>query len=372
MRSALLLVIGLANTCVLASGGGASHSVAGIAGAVDAMEEAVRRADSGAYLASVDASDPVFAEEQRKWAKDLRVRPVTEIAIIADTDAVALIDGDRWSVPLTIRWNLPGESDGRAVSFDAVFRPLGLPEGRWVYAGRVWGDHPGDSVRLLTAPGDETAAQMAEYLAEHVGTFRTAIETDLGEALSADPTIKIYPDLESLQASIALSYTDALGGWNEPGESIKLLSRPGFVGPRLDATIAHEIGHAVSFEWGTAIIEAPWWSLEGIAEVAADPFRGERFERVQDAAGTLARDGRLRDFAQLADFRGEAMNYGRQVYVQGRSMVAYITDRYGREARNEWFRAMGSGRSLEDATVGVLGVPFPALDRAWRASLETD
>lgn len=341
----------------------------GIAEALVSMRDAVVRADSGAYMRSVDITDPVFAEEQRKWAKDLRAHPVQVAQFEAKIDAAEKYQADAWLVPVTIRWLLPDESNERTVSFDAVFRPLGLPEGEWLFAGRVWNEHAGDNVRLLTSPGDDTAAEMAEYLADHVGTFRESIEAELGETLSMDPTIKIYPDMESLQASIGLGYTSPLGGWNEPGESIKLLSRPGFVGPRLDATVAHEIGHAVSFEWGDAVIDAPWWSLEGIAEVVADPFRGEPFRSAEDAAARLLRNGQLKDFAQLADFRGEAMNYGRQVYVQGRSMVAYIGQRFGRKRRNDWFRAMGRDASLENATSSVLGVTFDQLDRDWRHTL---
>jgi hypothetical protein len=58
--------------------------------------------------------------------------------------------------------------------------------------------------------------------------------------------------------------------------------------------------------------------------------------------------------------------------VQGRSMVAYITERFGRETRNDWFRAMGAGGSLEDATLGVLGIPFDRLDSDWRGTLADD
>ncbi len=341
----------------------------GIGEALLGMQDAAGRADSGAYMRWVDSTDPVFAEEQRKWARDLRVHPVERVVFQADLARVAVVAADSWAVPLTIRWVLPGESVERTVSFDAAFRPLGLPGGVWLFGGPVWEEHAGENVRLLTTPGDRDASEMAEYLADHVGSFRGAIETELGETLSADPTIKIYPDMRALQASIGLGYTSPLGGWNEPGESIKLLSRAGFVGPRLDATVAHELGHAVSFEWGDAIIDAPWWSLEGIAEVAADPFRDERFGSAEDAAARLAREGRLEDFARLSDFRGEAMRYGRQVYVQGRSMVRFIGERFGREARNDWFRAMGRGDSLEDATRDVLGVTFERLDRDWRESL---
>ncbi|RMH29627.1 MAG: hypothetical protein D6692_03865 [Planctomycetota bacterium] len=341
----------------------------GIERAVETMERATLRADSGAYMAVIDTTDPVFAEEQRKWARDLRTRPVDSVDFRVDLNRLSKTPDGHWRAPLTVVWSLPGDDKPYSITYPALFRPLGLPEGAWLYAGRAWEDFPADGVRILLDPEDDSAHEIAEHLAARVAGFRAAIEEDLGETLHAEPTIKLYPDMASLQASIALSYTDPLGGWNEPGESIKILSRPGFVGPRLDATVAHELGHAVSFQWGEAIIEAPWWSLEGIAEVAADPFRESPEAASRDAARRMARDGTLMDFDRLADFRGEAMNHGRHVYVQGRSMVRYITERFGREKRNEWFRAMGKGRSLNDATRSVLGLPFERLNEDWRASL---
>lgn len=333
-----------------------------VATTIDAMEAAVARADSGAYMLLVDTTDPVFAEEQRKWARDLRTRPVERVDFAAgDTPS---FEGGSWTVPLTVTWRLPGEDADRSVSYEAAFRPLGLAEGAWVYTGRVWEETETDAVRVMAAPGDTVGQQIADYLIGRTADLLAQVETELGRTLPTAPTVKIYPDMASLQASIALSYTDPLGGWNEPNESIKILGRPGLAGPRLDALIAHELGHAVSFEYGEHIIHAPWWALEGIAEIATDLFRTRR-----PSVQRLADQGELIDFARLADFRGEAMNHMRQVYVQGRAMLAYITDRFGRDARHEWLAAMGHGATLDEATRTALGLSFDQLDQDWRATL---
>ncbi len=339
----------------------AEHS---IRGTLAAMEAAIARADSGAYMALVDTADPVFAEEQRKWARDLRTRPVASVRV--RPAGPPSYDDGRWTLPVELAWKLPGEAAERRVTHDAAFRPIGLPEGAWVYAGRVWDERHDGGVRIMVHPGDPDGAEMSDYLAERVGPIRESVEAELEETLRSEPTIKIYPDMASLQASIALSYTDSLGGWNEPGESIKLLARPGYAGPRMEPTVAHELGHAVSFEYGPHVITAPWWVLEGIAEVAADPFRTRPLDGV---APRMARRGELIDFDRLTDFRGEAMNHGRQVYTQGRSMLAYIGGRWGRTTRNAWVRTMGRGETLDQATRSVLGLPFARLDSDWRAWL---
>lgn len=346
----------------------AALATRGIHTTIARMRSAVEAADSGAYMALVDTRDPVFAEEQRKWARDLRTRPVAGVRFDATSEPRPGAGG-RWTVGVRIEWTLPGEGAPRELVFDAAFRPVGLPEGAWVFAGRSWRRVDAPGARILVAPGDGDALEMAEYLAERVGDILGRVEAELEETLKAEPTIKIYPDMASLQASIALSYTDPLGGWNEPGESIKLLGGAGYAGPRMDPTVAHELGHAVSFEYGPAAVAAPWWVLEGIAEIAADAVR----ERPHgDAARALSREGRLVGFERLADFRGEAMNHAHQVYAQGRSMLAFVGERHGRTVRNRWVRAMAEGHTLDDATRGVLGQGFDDLDRAWRDWLARD
>ncbi|MEX0875880.1 MAG: hypothetical protein WD114_00335 [Phycisphaerales bacterium] len=340
---------------------------------VEQLDDAVGRADSGAYMALIDPTDPVFATEQRAWANDLRAHPVEdiELSLIGDEPVRLLEDGSA-AARIQIRWRVPGEDEPRSVSYEAAFRPVGAPGGQWVMAGRAWGvsllDTPG--VRVYAEPEHEQLALLAR---SRVPELRDAIAENMGVASSEDSglhevVVKIFPDMASLQASIFLSYTDPLSGWNEPGESIKILGRENFPQHRLDPLLAHEIGHAVSFEFGPEIIEAPWWALEGIAEVAANLFR-DSWERRNERITRLAREDDLRDWSLLADFRGEAMNHGRHVYLQGWSMVDFIDRTFGVDARNAWFAALGNGGTLDEATESALGIGFAELDARWRASL---
>src|SRR5262245_36417104 len=56
-------------------------------------------------------------------------------------------------------------------------------------------------------------------------------------------------------------------------------------------------------------------------------------------------------------------------YHQGHHMLGYISERWGREGRRNWLKAMGQGKSLDHATQNVLGVSFDELDKAWRKTL---
>lgn len=340
---------------------------------VEQLERAVNRADTGAYMALVDTADPVFATEQRAWAADLLAHPVEDVDFaIAWGQPVRLLDDGSAVAAMEISWHIPGEELDRHFAYDALFRPIGAANGQWVFAGRAW------EVSLLSAPGvrvyaDARHEPLARLAMSRVPVLRQAIADNMGHSVHEgsgihEVVVKIYPDMESLQASIYLSYTDPLGGWNEPGESIKIRGREEFSQDAIDPLLAHEIGHAVSFEFGPKIIDAPWWTLEGVAEVAAGLFSDVR-EAKRRRIARLAERGDLRDWDLLADFRGEANNHAMHVYLQGWSMVDYIDQTFGLGARNAWFTRLAAGATLDQSTRDALGMPFDQLDAQWRASL---
>lgn len=333
------------------------------------MQDAIARKDTGAYMALIDTSDPVWATEQRAWISDFSIHQVEDVTIERVWDStIELTDSGDAITTIDIMWYIPGEELDRSFTFDAVFRPVGLADGRWVYGGRAWRDRHDKTAGVLVL-GDGQFDGLDDRIAQRVPVLRSAVEELMDIELDADVVVKVYPDVSSLQASIALSYTDPLGGWNEPGESIKILGREDLDGEALDALLAHEIGHAVSFAMGEQIINAPWWVLEGIAEVAADMFREDKDARMNRIV-KLASDENLRDWSQLADFRGEANNHAMHVYLQGWSMVNHVGSFYGADKRNAWLSAMGQGRSLDEATRETMGISFASLDRQWRAMLD--
>lgn len=333
------------------------------------MEEAVNRDDAGAYMALIDTSDPIWATEQRAWVTDSIKREVEYVTIERAWDAVIeMNDHDEAVTTIEIVWHLPGEQLDRSNTFDARFVPVGLSDGAWVFGGRAWRKRNSE-IEGVVVYSDELYKGLDARIAARVPMLREEIESALGAKIEGDVSVKVYPDVASLQASISMAYTDPLSGWNEPGESIKILGRDELDGERLDTLLAHEIGHAVSFEMGEQIIRAPWWVLEGIAEVASDPFRDTSPDVRMKRILAMHKDGELRDWEQLADFRGEANNHAMFVYLQGWAMVHHITEFYGVDARNQWLAEMGSGLSLDEASRGALGVSFGSLDSQWRAML---
>jgi len=340
---------------------------------VDAMQAAIVKGDTGAYMALVDPADPTFATEQRAWIGDMATHPVEDVELqIAWNEPVRLQDDGSAIAPIEINWHVEGEELDRHFDYEALFNPIASSNGQWVFGGRAW------EINLLDTPGvrvysDAVHEDLAHLAQERVPVLRDAIAKDMSQdAFLSNPkeiVVKIYPDMASLQASIYMSYTDSLSGWNEPGESIKILGRKRFTQKRIDPLLAHEIGHAVSFEFGPKINNAPWWTLEGIAEEAAGLFR-DSFVSKTKRISKLAKKDDLRAWPLLADFRGEANNHAMYVYLQGWSMVDYITRTFGRDKRNAWFTGLGHGDSLDQASTSELGIGFDALDQQWRTWLD--
>ncbi len=333
---------------------------------IEAMNGAIGRGDIGAYMLRVDARDHRLAHEQRAWITDAIERGVEDmrIEIVGGERA-----GDDGSVvaPIRVSWVYEGRAE--VAEYDARFVAFAPGSRDLVYAGRDWAiERWVDSgrIRILGSAGRE---ELIELLAGVTPGIVRETEAELGRGLDDVLVIKVYDTVDEIRHSISPAYTDALSGWNEPGESIKILGREGATPDRVSALVAHEVGHAVSYMYGDSIIRAPWWSLEGIAEIASDPHKDTGADERQLGVARLVSRGEVRAWGALSDFRGPAMNHVRFVYTQGWSMVRFIGTEFGRDARNGWFGRMGEGESLDEATRGALGMGFEELDARWRRAM---
>ncbi|MFG0286000.1 MAG: peptidase MA family metallohydrolase [Phycisphaerales bacterium JB039] len=332
------------------------------------MERAVLGADQVTYLAQVDTSDAVFLQEQRAWAADLGRHAPVDFSLTLDE--AQLVESDGWAeAPLTMRWRMDGpridtrEPEARQISFTALFAEKIDEPGRWRFAGRKWGVRRAEGIRALCAPGLEEVGQMVVDVFPEV---QQAVEAEYGVHVATEQTVKIYSAMADLQASIYLSYTDGLAGWNEPGESIKILAGRRTSRDGLRPLLAHEFGHVITFELGVDSDAVAWWILEGVAEVAAEAVGQRGSDRLVQR---WAENDQLADWNAISDFRTTEGRLMRHVYSQGASMVRYITREYGAEKRLAWLKRLAAGDSLDDASRAAFGAPFEQIDRAWRESL---
>jgi hypothetical protein len=315
--------------------------------------------DADGYLRHVATDDHEFLNEQKYFANDLRKKPAQECSWKVGELAVA---EDSATGPLTVEWTMPG-AKARSITYDARF--VRVDDG-WRFAGETWERHEAPGILVLHDPG---LAEVASRVVEAFGEVRSHVQEGfkLADAPLASRTqkFKLYGSMKHLQASICLSYVDGLSGWNEPGESIKLLTNPRSSLASLRVLVAHEFGHVATFELGAHANKMPWWVLEGVAELSAEQWG----RKPQNAVKAWAKAGRLAPWDDLADFETVEAKWRGHVYTQGHHMLGYVSERFGRDGRVAWLTAMAAGKSIDEASREAFSLSFPDLDAAWRATL---
>ncbi len=361
-RSAWIYAYATFMACVLTLTGARADDAADLRTVMDRMTTAVLAGDKGGYVTCVDDAEPVFHAEQVNWAADFDRHKVAEFSMSWDEPG-PLVVGDVASGVLKLQWKIAEDGQrAREVSFPATFVKR---DGAWRFAGEKWKVIEAPGVRVCFAEGlEEVAGRVAEVLPE----VRAHVHKGFELTIDRVQVVKLYTSMKHLQESIYLSYTDGLSGWNEPKEAVKIL--PGRRGGarQLRILLAHEYGHVCTFELGPKANDMPWWILEGVAELSAEEYAGSGYTRMVEgwaAADTLANWSRLADFHTCKD---QDQIY---VYEQGHHMIGYISDRFGRSARNAWMKEMAHGATLDEATTRVLGLDFAALDLQWRQAFKT-
>ena len=334
---------------------------------VSSMERAVLAADVDGYMANLLKGDAEFEKEQYNFAKDLLRRKPDRFDI---TLSNITFEGPIAKAKFTMVWHIPEQraKEDRTVSFNVRFARENT---RWLYAGEDWKVLDAGIVVVCYAEGaDEVAQHAVEAFKEIQPTVLKGFRLEHSSFAAHVQKIKIYRSMKHLQASIFLDYEDGLGGWNEPGESIKLLA--GGKSGRLQNVIAHEFGHCCTFALGEASNSMQWWILEGVAELSAEPFSGGGRERTKRSIESVAKKGNLRAWKDLADFHTiKQENYG-MVYTQGHHMLAFIEETFGNDKRVEWLTLMSNGATIDEASTRSFGVDFAGLDQKWRASLPAE
>ena len=334
---------------------------AAITSLVTAMENAVQRQDRDAYLNHIDLSDPVFAREQAYWVDDWkRIRTLDELAMRVSTIRV---EGDQATAALEIGWTQPGGTS-RSARFPARF--VRGTDSAWRYAGEAWVTSETDRFRVHAFPRMERAARK---LTAALPALYRHVTTSLDYQPLSTIEIKLYDTPDNMGATIALSLPP-IHGWNEPGQSLKMLARPDTMPS--PATLAHELTHFVMYDMaGTTYGNYPWWLAEGVAQYMASDYwdakqSADTLQQVRD----LSAAGELVDWSAISDFETTPVPLWSYVYPQGYAFVVYVTERFGPDERNVWLKDMAVEMGLDAASQAALGTPFEALDREFRAWLE--
>jgi hypothetical protein len=322
------------------------------------MAAAVLAGDRDGYLEFVDLSDPVFAIEHTRWADDWSSRsPVSAYSLgLSDLNPI----GESATGLVTVEWAFDPSvvaEPPRITTFQAQFTH---GAGSWRFAGERWASTEVTHFVLRVAPGLEAAVpDIADVLPGIYGD----VTTEIGYEPSGTLEIKLYADANALVANTLLSLP-TIRGWNEPGEALKLVHDP--QGPPLAPTIAHELTHFIGFDRaGTQRTRMPWWLDEGIATYVASTIEGPSVDRLAQVIAWEAA-GELAPWDEMVVFEETPVELWEHVYPQGYAMVAFVTERFGAEPRNDWLAAMASEMDIEAATPTELGLTFRELDTEFR------
>ena len=337
------------------------------------MQEAVLAQDAERYLSYVDLSDAVFAREHSNWAYEWAEEDfltdfelsISNLELAEDDEELAIAD-------MRLRWEstLP-EQTGLTARYAVQFI-YNADDERWLYAGEYWVSTVTDDFIVHAPIGFEAEVDdLVLILPEVYDSVTTAYEYIPQNAME----IKVYADSASLGATTLLSLP-LIGGWNEPGESLKIVGgNPSY----MPAIVAHEFTHFLTFDQaGTANPMMPWWLNEGIAEYLSRSFVPDYDPDALDgrvmAIQGLDADGGLVAWELMRVFEETPVELWGYVYPQGYTFVVFMSETYGREVRNEWLHLM-IDLSLEDATEAVFDMPFDALNEAflmWLAGYPAD
>ncbi|MEQ8769287.1 MAG: hypothetical protein RIB60_02135 [Phycisphaerales bacterium] len=328
-----------------------------------ALSAAVLASDGDGYLAGVDPTDPYFAHESRYLANAIKKDAAPEFEL--KRRGRAYYDGDALVAPVRAKWQPSEKGSPRSTAFDARFTRG--PDGAWRYAGAQWQTTVSSDPRIRVYATPDLAVE-AELVRSAYARVVPPVEAFFGTAMPDLPPVKIYRDLAHLQLSITPTYDPPLGGWYEPGESIKMLWRPRRNAESIERVIAHELGHAMYEFIGAGADATPWWAHEGVAECSASSVH-PRLDRVNERLGKLKGEGKLVEFEFLAVFDDDTFMEQRLAYPMGHSMVAYVLDTYGRERGFAWLIDLDDV-GVDAASREHLGLAFADLDEAWRGTLQ--
>jgi hypothetical protein len=319
------------------------------------MKQAIQARDERAYSSLVDWSDPVFALEHRRWMQDW----VENGATINELSVSSIRLSDEATVHATLKLSWTGPSGLQRADWSVVFRKSNE---RWLYAGERWIDLRSPQGLVRVAPGLETQGQ---EIAVALPGVLEHVQTSFGRRFERPIQVKLYASSQAITSSVSLN-APLFGGWNEPGEALKMTARRNGISL---ATLAHEATHHMIFEFDPNDT-VPWWLHEGMSEYVSSKYWDDaRAERVLETVKAWARAGRLADWARMTVYKTTPLELWDYVYAQGYAMTRYLTETYGASKRNAWLENIAALKDVSKAATDVFAKDFVTIDLEFRAWL---
>ena len=365
---------------------------------LNALAAAIRAEDHAAFLAWTTARDPAFASRLRLLYDNLTALPLTGFQLRVEADERPLSESRRsllgtqaWVQRVTITWQLVND-DGAADH--SVWLTLVPEQGRARLAGTFDGPPPAPpqqqpswwlgpvraEVRggvTVVAGSGRSPEQWADASTQALARVervlpRTAVAAFSGRAVVQVPASA--SDFHSVLGEPADSYAGIgavahqEGNAAHPATRIVVNPYAGLSpGEDLDGLLTHEMVHVITRSPDSA---APGWAIEGLAEWVALSGRATSAEPASDAVLERIRgEGAPDRFPADADFGIGSPDLARS-YVLAWLVCRYVAEQFTPADLGRLYADLDRGRTLDQASRGVLGIGEDDLVRRWRDYLD--
>lgn len=321
------------------------------------IETAVIINDQGGYLALLDHDDPEFIVEQTNWFKDRARLQLSRFRM--ELMEYTQTSPNQGIAQIKTTWARAGQKEEVFYTNSVV-----------THNGSGWklGDFALESREF-----PRFVLKYPENLEKQVDSFSQAAAGAIDRIEQRFPpvkkerkiVIKAYPAVVPFIRSIKLTLPAWVGGWYEPGESIKLSPGMFAANPQqIDQVIGHEYTHYL-----VSILSkerATYWLQEGLATYFEDPNPAYQQNVIKKAKN-------LWDLPTLHETDLESLNLNdvEQYYAESYFLVRYIAENWGESRLFELLRALGNGLSWQDAISLITGQPWTDFANQWFEYLQT-
>lgn len=224
-------------------------------------------------------------------------------------------------------------------------------------------------VHWIEEHGDPTFGQTALNIAQ---TSLEDINAELRAPVPASIVIYVYDSQESLEAAMALTGREWVGGQAHPELGVVLVAIPSREGytSRMKRDIPHEITHLLVYQSvePAGYRYVPTWLNEGLATANEQWPTPEYTTAIEEAV----EEGQLISLGDLCVPFSPDPQTAFLSYAQSGSVVRFIREQYGAAGIRALLAAYTDGASCASGVQQALNVSLGDLETAWRASLEPE
>ena len=177
-------------------------------------------------------------------------------------------------------------------------------------------------------------------------------------------TIYVYPDVDSLQSTLALSSKEWIIGKSLPEMGVILVSSSEDLDSRvsLEQQIPHEIMHLLEFELTqNSYSSAPVWLLEGLATNAETYPNSEHARVLNNAIGTK----NWISINKLCTNFSPSSNDAVLAYAESASFVNFLVEKSGSSKIIELLQSANTGKSCANMVQSTYGQTLDSLEQQW-------